>query len=145
MTTMTKKPGIRARYAAGHVVASPTLIPGIEDAYAELAESVAEALRLAEEEDRLRERLEATEQGLAEAEERIASARFALASSIMDAAPRDVPSINQWYKYLGAPWQVRSGSRIFALVPGADFRLKGDDKIPGAVCVAIIDLDQVEA
>jgi hypothetical protein len=121
---------------------TPPTLARIEHDYAALARSSAEGIRLAEEEDRLREAAEANETALLVVEKQIEAARAALVHSILEACPRPIPSLNQWHKLAQAPWQVRSGNRIFALVPAKDADIPTEaDELPEAVTLAVIELD----
>jgi hypothetical protein len=136
-------------YEAGRAVEdrenddSPAVLSRIERDYAALVEITAEVVRLADEEDRLREATEETERALIEAEDRLGVARLALTRSILEAAPRELPRLNLWHRFMGPYCTVRSGNRIFTLVPTRDADIPDDvEDVHEALTLAIIDVER---
>lgn len=121
-------------------------LPRVEADYRTLAGLEEQALVLAREEEDHRAALVALEARVLELHGRIKEARRALASSIIEADGRAVPSIDAWYHRVRPAWQVRSAGRVFALV--ADHTDGPPDGLADAadkVALAIIDLDEEEA
>lgn len=139
---MTTKAEQAVKVASGHVVDPLTVFPKIEYGFEALSRNLDDIVRLADEEDRLRRELEEVEESIKQAEEGIAAARYSLACSILDATGWTVPKLNHWRRTAEAPFQVRSGNRIFALVadPEADFPTEPKD-LPEALVISIVTLD----
>ena len=115
------------------------IVSEVEAAYHILADRVARALQLEEEESRLQAALEACEADLSTTQKAIEAARLALIDTVMEADPRPMPTIAGWHYAVGPLRQVRSGRRIFALIPRGDMP-HDDEKFAAAVSVAIVTL-----
>jgi hypothetical protein len=102
-------------------------------------------VRLADEETRLRRELEEVREAIKNAEERVEAARYALTCSILEAAGWTVPEFNHWRRTAEAPWQVRSGNRIFALVADPDADIPSEpEELPRALTIAVINIEPEE-
>jgi hypothetical protein len=117
-------------------------IPTIEDGYRAYTGHVAESSRLSEAEDFHREAMHEAERKQEEVQNRIWEAHSALVRSILAASPGEIPDLRAWDKVIVPPWQVRSGDRIFTLVPARDSDIPTTrEELVYAVTLAVIDLD----